>query len=293
MTKAKLDWQDVNSRNGYTRRALYRGLIIEAEQDSSPSNPFEDWDGEPPLAYYSDRDLTDYSDGEALDPFAGTSDAWFSRNWRALCAALEIDPAAHDEEVRQLQRDYPGNNLAALRRQTFESALEEMKPGGYYGGNASDYFIALEALWALRKVEALHWNRNGYSQSDWAEGIAVATPAWAERVGAPADSHKRQLKNAADLWAAWAYGDVYGYVVSAPDPDSDDPEEPETGETLDSCWGYYGDLEKSGIEAADSILAAAARNRAARLKDLIRNRVPLHLRPAMLAEAGDLTAAAR
>jgi hypothetical protein len=89
------------------------------------------------------------------------------------------------------------------------------------------------------------------------------------------------LEAQADLLGSWAFGDVCGYVIESPD-----------GEHLDSCWGFYGsDFEKSGLaeaatEAADSILADAAKRKADKLKELIRNRVPLALRPALLESAG-------
>jgi hypothetical protein len=276
----KLDWEEMTGRT-YGRRAEYRGLVIKAIQDESPENPFESWDCEPPTAVYYDRDLNDYSDGDALSPFAGVSDGWISRNWRAIAAALGIDPAAHDAEARQSQRDY-GGALADIRRDAFSEALEDLKPGGYRGAGG-DYFEALEALWRLRGRAALHWTSRGYSQGDYAEGISVATPAWEKAAGAPPDSHERQLEAARDLYTAWAWGDVFGYVIETAD-----------GRDLDSCWGYYGGdlgesgLEESALDAAESILNRAARNRADKLKELIRNRVPVALRPALLADAGKL-----
>ena len=286
----KLNWEFVNHGGPYNagrQRAEYRGLVIWAEQDSSPSNPFEDWDTEPPTAVYSDRSFTDYSDGDALDPFEGLKDRWFSRNWRALCQILGIDPEEHDKEARDFRRSFAQqNNLAAIRRGLFEDVLGDMKPdrSGY---GASDYLEALEALWRLRGVEARRWSSHGYSQGDWAEGISVPTSRWVELTGAPADSHARQMKAAGELWGAWAWGDVYGYIVTAP---ADDPEE--EGETLESCWGYYGadhaesGLEEAAIWAADYVVEQAAKRKAAKLKELIRNRVPLEARPALLAEAG-------
>ena len=95
------------------------------------------------------------------------------------------------------------------------------------------------------------------------------------------------LKSQADLFGAYAFGDVFGFVIEA-EPD---------GETLDSCWGYYGsDFDESGLaeaaqELANHILASAAKRRAAKLKELIRNHVPLDKRPAILAEAGKLESA--
>ena len=46
-------------------------------------------------------------------------------------------------------------------------------------------------------------------------------------------------------------GNVYGYVIETPD-----------GEEADSCWGYYGDPEKSGlVEDAKSVIEATIKHK--------------------------------
>lgn len=80
-------------------------------------------------------------------------------------------------------------------------------------------------------------------------------------------------------------GQVYGYVIAS---DSDSH--------MDSCWGYYGsDFDESGLaesamHAADYLISAAHEKRLACLARLIRNRVPLDKRAAMLASAGEIQA---
>lgn len=262
--------------------AHYRGLVIRAERDETAECPFSAWDCEPPTLVFSGRDsLSDYSDGELQSPLDHISDGKLrlSRYWKAAAQALDLCPVAFRAECEQEARDYECS-VVTVMREKLQEALDDARPS-YYSGNASDYCSALESLWRLAGVPALHWARRGYSQGDYADGLSVATPAWVKKVGAPADSLIRQLENAGRLWGAWACGDVYGYTIEGPD-----------GETLDSCWGFYGDCHKeSGLaeaakEAADCILASAHKRRLAAAKAAIRNRVPLHYRPALLERAG-------
>lgn len=279
----KLNWEYAERGgtygNGY-QFAEYNGLVIKAMQNDSPMNPFDDWDCEPPTAVYSSGSLTEYKGGP-LDCLTGISDGFLRRNSAKLAKALDLDPAAFHAESLESQRGY-GGRLIDHKREALEAALSDLGPGS--GSSAiGDYFAAVAAVWAARGVIAVDWSSNGYSQSDWAVGISVATPDWAKLTGAPADSHARQCEAAGKLWGAWAWGDVYGYAVAEPGED---------GEVLDSCWGYYGSdhaesgLEESALDAAEWIIGEAAKRRAAMLKTLIANRVPLALRPAKLATAG-------
>lgn len=251
----------------------YGALTIRAVRDESPANPFTDWDCEPPLLVWYDGSLTEYGDG-ICEPLAAMSDSFISRRWRDIAAALDIKPEIVSAEMRDRAK---GERIADARRDYFESALAGWPICALSG---SDYLAALAKLWAMQGVEALDSCSSGYSQGDYADVLAVAIPSWAKKVGAPRDTHKRQLEAAVKLYGAWAWGDVYGYVIDGPD-----------GETLDSCWGYYGsDHDESGLaEAAESaaqhIYSDARKRKGERLKELIRNRVPFAMRPALLAEA--------
>lgn len=270
----KLDWA-FDDRTA-DRSAQYRGFTIRARQDMSPENPWEAWDSEPPTLVYAGRreGFTDYSDGELARPFAAMTDAKVSRHWRAIAKALDLGEAQHDSEARESVRDY-GGTLAEARRELFESALEDARHG-----SGTDYLETLAALWRIAGAVAETWASRGYSQGDWAEGLTVATPEWATKVGAPRSTHSAQCKAAGKLWGYWAWGDVYGFEIEGPD-----------GESLDSCWGYYGDdLAESGLEAAateavDSIISAARKARQHKAAELIRARVPLAARPAILDRA--------
>lgn len=262
--------------SGESELATYRGFTVKAMRDDSPSNPFKEWDSEPYLAVNYDRSLTEYGDG-GLDPMRGVSDSWINRNWRKAAGAIGCDIAAMVADMADRAR---GERIADARRDYLEGALDESRPSRY-GGNAGDYFESVAALWRMRGVEALASSSSGYSQGDYAECLAVALPEWADKVGAPRATHAAQLASAVKLYGAWAWGDVYGWEIISP-----------AGDELDSCWGYYGsDHEESGLadaarDSIDSSIASASKARGDKLKELIRNRVPLYLRGAILADAG-------
>lgn len=264
--------------------AEYQGLVIRAERDECASNPFTDWDCDPPTLVVSGRhrDLTDYSGGNLESPFDLISDGKLrlSRYWKAAAQALDLCPSAFRVECVEEARDY-SCSLVTVMREKLQEALEGMRPSYYT--SAGDYLSALESLWQLAGCVALNWSSQGYSQGDYAEGLSVATPAWAKKVGAPVESYARQLEGARKLWGAWAWGDVYAFVIQNSE-----------GDTLDSCAGFYGDCHKeSGLAeaakaAADCILASAKARRAEAVKTAIRNRIPLSYRPSILAQAGAL-----
>lgn len=277
---ARLAW--TYNRDGTEESADYRGFTIRAVRDHHPENPFEAWDTEPPtLVYQGRRDgFTDYADGVLTDPLAAISDSKLQRAWRQVAAALSITPEDYKRERDERRQQY-GDTAAETRRELAEVALDDARHG-----NGSDYLETLAALWRIAGCEAVTWTSRGYSQGDWAEGLSVATPAWVKLTGAPKSLHVRQLEYAGNLWGFWAWGDVYGHVIE------------ESGEEVDgegsSVWGFYGEnhaesgLEESARDAVDSIIRARCGRRQAKAAELIRARVPLALRPAILdrAEAG-------
>ncbi len=247
-------------------------------RDEDAQNPFTAFDCEPPLAVYYDRSLTEYDDtGDILDPLRGLSDSWINRRWQEAAQAIGIDVAAMVSDVADRAQ---GERVADVRRDYLETALSDAQPSRY-GGNAGDYFDSVAKLWNMRGVAAVASVTTGYCQGDYADVLAVALPAWAKKVGAPRASHKAQIDYAVKLYGYGAWGDCYGWEIVSPD-----------GDELDSVWGYYGgDHEESGLadaarENIDWTIAAARKRKADKLKELIRNRVPLALRPALLADAG-------
>lgn len=287
-----MQWEYVERGGTYGagyQRADYRGLVIEAHYDCDARNPFTEFDCEPPLLTYGrDNGLTEYGDG-AADALGAIADGLFKRHWRAIAKAVDLEPDALHAEALEAQRDY-GGGLVDIKRERVEEALDDIRPSRY-GGNASDYFSALAALWAIAGRETLEWTSRGYSQGDWADCLLVATPAWEEASGCKRENHADALKGSRRLFDSWAWGDVFGYVIKAPGGADLDG----LAFVGDSVWGYYGDshdesgLEESAMEAADGLLADVRHKRQETLKRLIRNRVPLAIREELLADvAGPL-----
>lgn len=104
-------------------------------------------------------------------------------------------------------------------------------------------------LYRLNGIPAEVFVRYGYSQGDQATGLLVMTPEWKARVGAPHATMRRieeavaDMSLSADEYAAWVWGDVYGFRIMD-----------KAGVEVDSCYGFYifGDLDpiKSGIVEA-------------------------------------------
>lgn len=96
---------------------------------------------------------------------------------------------------------------------------------------------------------------------------------------------KQVMRSEVELYDAALGGRVYGFNVV-------DPE----GDSVDSCWGFYGWADESGLleEAKATIdycrereqkeIEAAWRRRQEKLKLLIQNRVPLPVRQRALSE---------
>lgn len=85
-----------------------------------------------------------------------------------------------------------------------------------------------------------------------------------------------QLKWEVDVYSAWANGDVAAYAVVL------------DGETLDCCGGFIGEADycmSEGVSAAEHLLRSAASARSSALKNLVRHKVPLHLRKILLDAA--------
>lgn len=274
MEKLNFEWHD--SRNGGEYRAEVSGFVIRAVRDDSPESPWDAWDGQSPLLVYYDRSLD--KKGDVPNPLADVSDSWIARHWRALCKICDQSPDC----AREYKFHYGYERIADAKRELLDEWLDEIKPSRY-SGHAGDYMTALGELCELRGWPSLSTSSRGYSQGDYAELLLIFSPAYAKEIGAAwprsakakAEARER-LKSDAKLWGAWAWGDVYGFVIESLDSDGD-PD----GDCLDSCWGFYGDdFNWSGLaEAAAESLAYIRKERRerrfAKMKELIRARVPL------------------
>ncbi len=257
MSESKLDW-DYDTQSG-EQRATYKGLRIRAVHDDCPENPFEDQDGHWPMLVHFDRTTKTYDEvpGVTLDaPLARFTDHHLVHDQHAIAQALGIGIP----ELLALAGEAPAAYChdSALLRELFENDAHALVGGDVLGICAK--------LYEILGIPCLHTTVNGYSQGDWAELLIVATPEAQKALRSqPADMDDEtwattlaeDMEGQAKLYHAWAFGDVFGYVVERvtmvpPDDFEDDPEYfEEQVEELDSCWGFYGaDFAWSGLEEA-------------------------------------------
>lgn len=245
-----------HTTDGYTLQTAY-GLTVHIGHDPFAENPFTVEDCEPPTLWAWDTRLSLESAWDCESFFSRVSAPWVSRHWREICELLGLDPAEHDEEAKRQKRGWPGGSLSEIRADLLAYELRILQPESYHTGTRA-LLDALHGLYGLAKTPALRFTRRGYSQGSVISGLVILTPEWCESVGYTSDggdSDARQMEAAADLLAAWAFGDVYGFAVS------DD-----SGDYLDSCGSFYGDPEESGVlDAAANALQGCLSTRLATL----------------------------
>lgn len=234
---------DYDSRSG-NYVADFHGLTIKAVREDSAENPWENWDGQVPMAYASwDRNSYGGGDNPAvhdsgfdiLDPFRHMTDGFLTRHQAAIAEIIHPGYALNTDELKTDAQWY-GNSLPDQKRSYFRDCLREL--------SSVRKLQRLDAIYDLMKIPHYLGTTRGYSQGDELEVLCVAFPAWCETCGAPKDYSRESFKGDVDLLGAWAWGDVYGYVIE------------HDGEQLDSCWGFYGrDFDKSGLQ--EEALSAA------------------------------------
>lgn len=324
---SKLSW--TYDQHSGEEHAEYRGLRIRAVRDGHPSNPLEDDDGIWPMLVRAEHhrggNVDTYAGGENFtNPIAFLSPGQIVHDQLTLariCGDYKAIPRLLDDYLSagELDEKY-GEDVrpaycrdADLLQQALEIAFADHV-------SSSDRLGKIAEVLNIAGVRTYQTTVCGYSQGDWAEVLVIAPKAKIEEFGiniheleanAKADPEilKRSLdqrdawiqqrvdeqlmESQADLYAAWAFGDCYGYIVEKAVrlPDADPDDEPEWDEIEDgSCWGYYGTdhdksgLEESAIDSADTYLARQKRWREDKLKALIINRTPLDRRARILAE---------
>lgn len=227
-----------------TETLEYKGYKITVAQDEFAENPFEQGYCEPPLlTYYGGWHgyFKAYGEVDCLsDIIRLMPDSCFQKGNRVALFKEFLSDGSTLREFVELAND------CGDYRGAFIQALEwkfDKQPSGWR--SAMEWFDTAEALLKWAGIPCYYGQSNGYCQGDSALVLAIATPAWVELVGAPAESLEAQCKSAVDLYGAWAWGDVYGVLeIHAPGDDETEGEELEDG----SCWGFYGrDHEASGL----------------------------------------------
>lgn len=241
------------------------GFRIKILNDEDPQNPLLDFDTEPPVLVFSDRRIEGYAygkeDGDAITPSEITTAIPEDKCREIL---LEITESQDEADEYLSEWGAPQYALAWFIQDNF--ATPE------YWSGADKYFDLLETLAKSAGWPCFNGLRRGYVQGSEVRIFVLLTPAWAEVVGLDlTDPHAApQAENAADLYAAWAFGDCYGYEIYAITADEDGDDTTGEGESLESLWGYYGrEHEESGLlsQARESVQCLVAERDQKRLAD--------------------------
>lgn len=240
----------------------YRGMDIKIHFDTSAENPFEVWDGLPPMivtTYHRHSNKVEYKGDQILDHISSLlTDNYIIRNQRKLYDLTRSTYYDYDT-MREETEGWTAEQRADYIRDDLLEWLEE------------DRLNNLEEMCTLLKIPHLRTSTTGYNQGDWAGLFLAWTPEWAEETGLRTKDVQRHLERAAELYGDWAWGDVYGYIVDAEDYN-------------DSCWGFYGDdHEKNGLldmarGDIDAYFEHLLRTNISKRKEQIKHRVPLHYR---------------
>jgi hypothetical protein len=278
-----LDWNYDTSSNEQV--ATYKGFRVRAVPEVYPHDPFADDDGAFPMLVYSDRRIAEIG----VDAFESTTPRRIINNLNStlLVHAQTLIAAAMSTTVADLVKWYvdwedlgiPENatyihNVDVLR-EIFDQAASDLSD--------SERIPATAKLLKIAGVPCYTATSRGYSQGDWAELLVCAPQSIMDAFGLKFEKYRAQakalpeartvsgnlteaglkdwidakaaelmLEPQTDVWSAWAWGDVYGYIVERRDPafEGDDDEEAAWVE-VDSCWGFYDrDHDKSGLSAA-------------------------------------------
>ena len=243
----------------------YKDYLIEIVQDEGADNPFEAWDCEPPLLAANGRDTWSYG-GIGFEPPTLTREQ-ILKSSKALLDVIGFDSWLQLARVESWHYMYGSGfgDIVDLINDYFYSYVDNKT-------NNTDKLDALEEVYTAIGIIALAGCATGYSQGDYTDILVVATPEWQKTVGASI-TEPSQLQSAIDLYAAWAFGDVYGYIAKD-----------KQGNEIDSCFGFYGrDYEKSGLleDARASIdyeIEKLRKSKIQKTKAMIRHHVPLNAR---------------
>jgi len=234
----------------------YKGIEIEIWNDTDAQNPWENWDGCVPLISDGGHrgDYKDYSDGGILNYLRN----FLSHNQvrRFQTRILEM----MGENVADFKDDYPVN----------EYDRTEMIQDDLLYSWLDDGIENMEIFCLEFGIKHYKGTSIGYSQSDWTDIFICWTPEFGRVSGRDYKSmDEKDFEGGFKLFGYWAWGDAYGFTIDN-----------EIG-LSDSCGGFYGDdHEESGLmemvrDSIDYYLNSQKLKRYQRVKDVIKNKVPL------------------
>lgn len=203
-------------------------LKISIYQDLEPINPLDDWDCEPPAVWasYGYGGIATFQGDESL-LLPSFRDGFIPSNLNALAKIAGLDFSFNG--LRAIAENGRGNYpLIELIEDEIQEAIDAMPAG--------DRMDALASIYRLQGIPALATCSNGLSQGDYVDLLLVAKNEWRQRLGVI------DLEASANLFRRWHEGDCYGAVIEKKCQTCGQPS------TVDeSCWGFYGDFETSGL----------------------------------------------
>lgn len=247
----------------------YKGFSIDIVSDVSPLNPFEEWDCLPCLLVAGDRYATAYND---------------SNNYLNYLPELTREEIkANINTIKEIMgfksfRQFWCNGARGYfpHCSNFVEVINDFLQIEYNDKSDSERWSMLAEVLEIKGIQYYQTSVCGYVQGAYCDVIAIADNDYLERTGlSPNHRLTEGLEGACELYGFWAFGDVYGYVIP---------------EIEESCWGFYGDdHNKSGLleyakNAIDCHIKYERRKRLNKLKELIKNHVPLTIRPRILSE---------
>jgi hypothetical protein len=165
--------------------------------------------------------------------------------------------------------------LVGFHRQFYVTTPMVQKPDDIDAMQKTHHVLPLEAYIHSGVVLALAKSAEAARFPDRRWDVSLLGAVFVAKTEARTKAKARQLaQSLIESWNDYLAGNVYGYVVK----DSE-------GEVMDSCWGYYGDYEKSGVleaarEAAECAHKRAIEKHVTSRKAQIIHRIPLDKRQA-------------
>ena len=231
---------------------LYK-VVIHYEND--PENPWEAWDGQPPIVAYGGRRYNYRSGGAEDPPTNKLTKQQIIDNHEAIEQAIREENMhrywTEDEAAEFSLLEYVlGDKRIEFGTYAYTSTVDELVSESldeYLSGSMDgDMLDRMAEVWHWMGVKTWRDQLTGYSQGDWLEVLIAATPDWVKQTGIKPDDIDKALSSAAELFGAYMFGDVYGCEIVRVEVDADGEVVGE--EFIESCWGFYGpDHEKSGL----------------------------------------------
>lgn len=216
----ELDFE-IDSQGEYAAQVgRYTVKIIREDYAESP---WESWEGNPPYIRAGERYGESPSEVGNFPDVLDIVGGWSREQAKEFARMFAADVGA--QSIRELWKEMAESEGPFAAGSDIASKLFDMWEIEAPSGNPLDVYAAAfrVAGWTY-----LEHTSTGYSQGDYAELVFVWTPREIEKYGVPRDRLAESLESAAKLYDAWAWGDVYGYVI-----------EDSEGETVDSCFGFY------------------------------------------------------